>query len=138
MEKFKLESEFLRNILNKNHTKSGYSKHKICQTICDELRYEFEINYKMNFVVTDESFIKIGDKKFIFDDIVSYLEENNVVERKLMLWDEKTKKVIPYNGVGEREHTARRYFTTDFELYQKKQKRLTIIDKVLNNGSKHN
>lgn len=108
----------IHKILNENILPTGYSKSTICELIVNEFNdLRLDLVYKMGFVVTSDSMITYPDgKSESIDKFVYRLIQKNIIEVR---------------KIGFKDKMIRRFFTTDYEKYQKLNKRKKIIDKIL-------
>lgn len=115
----KIDIKRIHNILNENHNDKGFSRSKIAELVVDEFKdLTLYLNYKMGFVITNESTITNSNGDVIsIDDLVDELVTKNILKLKY---------------IGFKTSKPRRFFTIDYVEYQKLKKRRKIISKIKN------
>tara|TARA_B100000767_G_C19720959_1_gene517230 strand:- start:1151 stop:1519 length:369 start_codon:yes stop_codon:yes gene_type:complete len=115
----KIDIKRIHNILNENHNDKGFSRSKIAELVVDEFKdLTLYLNYKMGFVITNESTITNSNGDVIsIDDLVDELVTKNILKLKY---------------IGFKTSKTRRFFTIDYVEYQKLKKRRKIISKIKN------
>ena len=115
----KIDIKRIHNILNENHNDKGFSRSKIAELVVDEFKdLTLYLNYKMGFVITNESTITNSNGDVIsIDELVDELVTKNILKLKY---------------IGFKTSKTRRFFTIDYVEYQKLKKRRKIISKIKN------
>lgn len=110
----------IKRVLNENIKSSGLNGSGISRILCKEFpEFSVDFKYKGGFVDTSKSIIYDGNSGASIDNFVGLLSDVGIIVRK-RLNDKK------YSGVN-----ILRYFTNDYEEYQKLKKRKKVIDVVL-------
>jgi|TARA_B100000768_G_C11248875_1_gene363112 hypothetical protein len=115
----KIDIKRIHNILNENHNDKGFSRSKIAELVVDGFKdLTLNLNYKMGFVITNESTITNSNGDVIsIDELVDELVTKNILKLKY---------------IGFKTSKTRRFFTIDYVEYQKLKKRRKIISKIKN------
>lgn len=109
----------IKKILNENHNDNGFSKSHICKLVVKEYReLKLNLNYRQGFIDTSSSTITdLNNNSITIDDFISYLFSGGILVLK---------------RVTQLNVKVRRFFTIDYEEYQKLKKRRKIINKIKN------
>ena len=112
--------EEIKKVLNENIGPSGLNGSGIARILCKEFpEYWVDFKYKNGYVDTEESIIYEGNSGIPINNFVGLLSDVGIIGMR-RLNDRK------YTGVN-----IFRYFTNDYEEYQKLKERRKVIDKVL-------
>lgn len=109
----------IKKILNENHNDNGFSKSHICELVVKEYsELKLNLNYRQGFIDTSSSTITdLNNNSITIDDFISKLFSEGILVLK---------------RVTQLNVKVRRFFTIDYEEYQKLKKRKKIINKIKN------
>ena len=107
----------IKKILNENHNDTGFSKSHICELVVKEYsELKLNLNYIQGFVDTNSSTITdLNNNSITIDDFISNL---------------CSKSILVLKRIGQLK--VNRFFTIDYEEYQKLKKRKKIINQIKN------
>ena len=114
----------IKDFLNESHSKYGYTKHRIATLISGEYGFPLDVRFNMGYFSSESSIMEVNGHLFSVDDLITFFVSKDIIKQKRIS--------IPIMGSNNGSQMARRYFTTDYEGYQKNKKRREVIDKVLN------
>lgn len=115
-------TEKLRELLNREHKQYGYGVSAMARLLSEEYGFKLNLEYKMAYIDTASSTIELYGNSITMDELRDDLFATGVIEKKFV--------EIPCDD--GKIYKTRKWFTTDYEGYQKNKKRREAIDKVLN------